>query len=225
MRLAPATTNEIQVLLGELSVSMMVENAAAEDAGALAIRYKKYIESWSKFPIDILKTAITEWFEKNRFFPAASDINEIAEVRLARREAARRRLQAVLEFDQTEAFESDGTQEDRRKDIEASLGRVGKPLLIPTTPADIQALLEGTRNKIFLLNGDRWNATTCFVGRPVFLSKGYGKRGVNGVISSFEALPVGALDPDSRKLVTDLFGELRPSVKIAVIEISHLKQA
>ena len=96
--LQPATTNEIQVLLGELSVSMQLENAAAEDASALAIRYKKYIEAWSEVPLDILQEAAKTWFKTNTFFPPANKILKLAMTRLARRQAAFNRLEASLSF-------------------------------------------------------------------------------------------------------------------------------
>lgn len=220
----PATTNEIQILLGELSMSMQLENAAAEDAGALAIRYKKYIEAWSKFPLDILKEVTGKWFETETFFPAANKIVELAAVRLARRQAARNRLQAVVEFEHAEPFENTATQEDRRKDIEASLGRVGKPLFIPLGSEDFESFKQGKKTQDFRINGQRWNATTCFAGRPVVLSKDYGKGGsMSGVISSFEALPVDGLSVEHQAAVVKVFGKLEKTTLVAVIGYSHLR--
>lgn len=202
---------------------MQLENASAMDEDALAMRYEAYVEAWQGIPLDILKEATKEWFKTETFFPPANKIIELTKARHGRRLGAYHRLKALVEFEYVKPFESEGTQQDRRRAIEASLGRVGKPLLIPATPADIQALKQGTRNKIFLLNGERWNATTCFAGRPVFLSKGYGKGGLGGVISSFEALPIDELESDDQKTVRSVFGKLKPDSRIAVIGISHLR--
>lgn len=223
--LQPATTNEIQVLLGELSVSMQLENAAAEDASALAMRYKKYIEAWSEVPLDILQEAAKTWFKTNTFFPPANKILKLAMTRLARRQAAFNRLEAVVEFQHTQPFESTGTQEDRSKDIAATLSSVGKPLFIPLMTEHFESFKDGSKDKEFRIDGPRWNAKTCFVGRPVVISKGYGKaHRMSGVIASFEGVPIEDLDAEIQTTVRKVFGpKLKKDDLIAVIGISHLR--
>lgn len=60
------------------------------------------------------------------------------------------------------------------------------PLFIPLKTAYFEAFRAGTKTIEFRLYGPRWNERTCPVGRPVVLSKGYGKRDrLQGVITEF----------------------------------------
>ena len=51
-----------------------------------------------------------------------------------------------------------------------------KPLFIPLRGEYFDAFVSGTKNTEFRKYGPRWNEKTCWVGRPVMLSRGYGKQ-------------------------------------------------
>lgn len=51
-----------------------------------------------------------------------------------------------------------------------------KPLFIPLKAEFFTAFERGEKNTEYRERGPRWNSKTCFVGRPVTLSKGYGKK-------------------------------------------------
>lgn len=51
-----------------------------------------------------------------------------------------------------------------------------KPIFIPLKREFFEAFRRGEKDEEFRLEGPRWNARTCFVGRQVVLSLGYGKR-------------------------------------------------
>lgn len=50
------------------------------------------------------------------------------------------------------------------------------PLFIPLKSQYFEAFKAGTKTVEYRKAGRRWNAETCQIGRPVVLSKGYGKR-------------------------------------------------
>lgn len=50
-----------------------------------------------------------------------------------------------------------------------------KPLFIPLKSEFFDAFAAGTKDTEYRVYGPRWNETTCAQGRPVVLSKGYGK--------------------------------------------------
>jgi hypothetical protein len=51
-----------------------------------------------------------------------------------------------------------------------------KPLFIPLKAKYFDAFADGSKDTEYRLLGPRWNVTTCQVGRPVVLSRGYGKQ-------------------------------------------------
>jgi hypothetical protein len=51
-----------------------------------------------------------------------------------------------------------------------------KPLFIPLKAQFFDAFKAGTKDTEYRLRGPRWNAQTCWLGRPVILSRGYGKQ-------------------------------------------------
>lgn len=51
-----------------------------------------------------------------------------------------------------------------------------KPLFLPLKAAFFDAFVDGSKTIEYRLYGARWNEGTCKVGRPVLLSRGYGKR-------------------------------------------------
>lgn len=61
-----------------------------------------------------------------------------------------------------------------------------KPLFVPLKAEFYSAFVDGSKTIELRKHGQRWNATTCRIGRPVTISKGYGKRHRrSGVITSF----------------------------------------
>lgn len=53
---------------------------------------------------------------------------------------------------------------------------IGKPLFIPLITEYYNRFLTGDKTSELRIYGKRWNEKTCFVGRGVILSKGYGKK-------------------------------------------------
>ena len=51
-----------------------------------------------------------------------------------------------------------------------------KPLFIPLKTEHWNNFVYGTKDTEYRLEGPRWNSKTCYEGRPVILSKGYGKK-------------------------------------------------
>ena len=51
-----------------------------------------------------------------------------------------------------------------------------KPLFIPLRTEYFDAFCDGSKDTEFRPYGPRWNESTCWLGRPVTLSKGYGKK-------------------------------------------------
>jgi hypothetical protein len=61
-----------------------------------------------------------------------------------------------------------------------------KPLFIPLRADFFDAFARGEKTCEYRRRGPRWNASTCFVGRRVVLSRGYGKhRRLTGTITGF----------------------------------------
>lgn len=77
-----------------------------------------------------------------------------------------------------------------------------KPLFIPLKGEYFDAFANGTKRVEYRLHGPRWNSSVCVVGRPVILSRGYGKaRRLKGKIISF------GLRFNQRQSVTDIYSE------------------
>ncbi|CAM3780893.1 hypothetical protein [Litorimonas haliclonae] len=61
-----------------------------------------------------------------------------------------------------------------------------KPLFVPLKTKYYEQFEAGVKVSEMRPYGPRWNERTCFVGRPVTLSKGYGKQNrISGVITRF----------------------------------------
>lgn len=61
-----------------------------------------------------------------------------------------------------------------------------KPLFIPLKTEFYEAFVNGSKTTEYRRHGPRWNSETCRVGRPVVLSKGYGKaHRTNGRVVDF----------------------------------------
>lgn len=51
-----------------------------------------------------------------------------------------------------------------------------KPLFIPLKGCYFDAFADGSKTTEYRPFGKRWNGGTCWIGRPVVLSRGYGKQ-------------------------------------------------
>ena len=61
-----------------------------------------------------------------------------------------------------------------------------KPLFIPLKREFYEAFKSGAKDTEYRRYGPRWNIKTCFMGRPVVLSLGYGKKNrMTGVVKAF----------------------------------------
>jgi len=61
-----------------------------------------------------------------------------------------------------------------------------KPLFIPLKAEYFDAFERGEKHTEYRRRGPRWNAETCFIGRPVILSRGYGRqKRMAGFITGF----------------------------------------
>lgn len=63
-----------------------------------------------------------------------------------------------------------------------------KPLFIPLKREYFEAFRVGSKTEEFRPEGPRWNARTCPIGRPVFLSLGYGiANRMNGIVVGYRS--------------------------------------
>jgi len=72
-----------------------------------------------------------------------------------------------------------------------------KPLFIPLNGKHFEAFENGTKSVERRVFGPRWNHKTCYIGRPVVLSYGYGKqRRLSGKIVGTLVSATEATRPD-----------------------------
>lgn len=93
-----------------------------------------------------------------------------------------------------------------------------KPLFIPLKTEYYEAFEGGKKRDELRLYGNRWNEKTCPIGRPVTLSKGYGKRHrMHGTVSRFKKQHGSTFGSTYKASIKDCYGTL--DVEIAVIGI------
>jgi hypothetical protein len=93
-----------------------------------------------------------------------------------------------------------------------------KPLFIPLKTVYYDDFAAGTKHDELRVYGPRWNETTCAIGRPVTLSKGYGKRNrLSGKIAAFKRQHGSTFGSTYRAAITACYGTL--DVWIACIGI------
>lgn len=81
---------------------------------------------------------------------------------------------------------------------------MNRPLFIPLKTAYYNAFCDGTKTQEYRPEGPRWNARTCRVGRPVVISKGYGKNHrQTGVIVGYES----SAEPTKTAVWRDCYGD------------------
>ena len=82
------------------------------------------------------------------------------------------------------------------------------PLFVPLISKYYEAFKDGSKTVEYRLHGKRWHCGTCYKGRPVTLSKGYGKKNrLNGVIDTVDILPHYFLTPENQEVIKDIYGE------------------
>lgn len=94
-----------------------------------------------------------------------------------------------------------------------------KPLFIPLKTEHYEAFKSGLKTREIRLYG-RWNKDTCFFGRPVILSKGYGTYDrMTGRIVSFTSASFSQLGHKEQEDFLACFGEEKREARIALIGI------
>lgn len=94
------------------------------------------------------------------------------------------------------------------------------PLFIPLKGEFYDAFNAGTKDTEYRLAGGRWNGRTCAVGRPVILSRGYGKaRRQAGTVRAFTERWLTDLDAEVRDSLRHIYGIYHDDERIACIGI------
>ncbi len=93
-----------------------------------------------------------------------------------------------------------------------------KPLFIPLRGAHYDRFATGEKTVEYRKAGGRWNERTCFVGRPVILSRGYGKQHrLRGTIVNYRTTYAESNKPAA---FIEIFGDGKPCFEIH-IEVQH----
>lgn len=93
-----------------------------------------------------------------------------------------------------------------------------KALFIPLKTEYFRAFQAGTKPVEFRQYGPRWNERTCYLGRPVVLSHGYGKRErLQGVISGFSV----EVEPTQTAAWRECYGDPAGSVAACIAITLH----
>ena len=96
---------------------------------------------------------------------------------------------------------------------------MSSPLFIPLKSEFYDAFLNGLKRDELRRYGPRWNERTCSIGRPIVLSKGYGKKHrTPGVIWSFKRQHGSTFGSTYKAAILDCFGTL--DIEIAVLSIT-----
>ena len=75
---------------------------------------------------------------------------------------------------------------------------IDKPLFVPLKTEFYEAFVNGTKDTEYRRYGPGWHEGTCWVGRPVVISKGYGKQTRRkGIIRSFKIIHGSTLPGDA----------------------------
>lgn len=97
-----------------------------------------------------------------------------------------------------------------------------KPLFIPLKKEYFLDFKDGWKDEEFRLYGHRWNEKTCFPGRPVVLSLGYGKlRRLRGKVKAFKKQRADEIWSGDQEDVLACYGTL--DVELACIKITDLE--
>lgn len=97
-----------------------------------------------------------------------------------------------------------------------------KPLFIPLKTEFYEAFERGDKHSELRLYGPRWNENTCPPGRPVILSKGYGKQHrLRGVVMEFLQRDAKTFGSTYRDSIQRLYGTLEKPIAEIRIRLDH----
>lgn len=83
-----------------------------------------------------------------------------------------------------------------------------KPLFIPLNTKHYEAFEDGSKIYELRLHGKRWHRGTCWAGRDVTLSKGYGKKNrLHGKVGIVWITDTDCLNDDIQKDISEIYGE------------------
>jgi hypothetical protein len=96
------------------------------------------------------------------------------------------------------------------------------PLFIPLKSEFYEAFKNGSKIDELRKYGSRWNERTCRVGRPVVISKGYGKQNrMIGTISDFCKQKGNTFSNEYRRAIMSVYGT--DELDVAMIRITGLE--
>ena len=96
-----------------------------------------------------------------------------------------------------------------------------KPLFIPLKTEYFQAFKDGSKTDELRAYGARWNEKTCAAGRPVTLSKGYGKHErMTGRVWRFKKQHGSTFGSTYKSAILAVYGTL--DIEIACISINNI---
>lgn len=82
-----------------------------------------------------------------------------------------------------------------------------KPLFIPLKGEHYDRFERGEKDTEYRQYGPRWNEQNCQPGRPVILSRGYGKRRrLTGTVEAFNRQRVNHLPEQDRRALESIYG-------------------
>lgn len=95
-----------------------------------------------------------------------------------------------------------------------------KNLFIPLKTEFYNAFADGSKRSELRTYGARWNEKTCFIGRKVTLSKGYGKQSrIEGTITKFDKLHGETFGINLKADILSVYGTLDIFIACISIEI------
>ena len=99
-----------------------------------------------------------------------------------------------------------------------------KALFIPLNGEHYDAFASGVKTTEYRIYGPRWNESACLVGRPVTLSRGYGKQNrVTGVVRCFVRCGIHLLPQDVYDALIKIHGDKLIGKYIACIGIDVIR--
>lgn len=98
-----------------------------------------------------------------------------------------------------------------------------KPLFLPLAGEHYDRFERGEKPFEFRRYKGPWTEKNCTVGRPIVLSRGYGKaKRLHGVITSFDIIPIVRLHLGTRKLFKEIYPEWEGCVAVIGIKVLGL---
>jgi len=97
-----------------------------------------------------------------------------------------------------------------------------KPLFIPLKGEWFDKFASGEKTAEYRLYGKRWSEGHCWAGRPVILSRGYGKKSrLSGTVTRFQRLSSEVLGLEEQKAIAALYGPGNLQIAVISIEVSR----